>query len=637
MIHTTCSVFLFALLIASQLSAGEKPFRIQVIDSETKRGVPLVELKTTNHIRFVTDSNGIIAFDEPGLMNTSVFFDVSSHGYEFAKDGFGIRGKALQVSPGGRGTLEIKRLNIAVRLYRVTGAGIYRDSALTGEPIPIREPLLNSQVVGQDSVVNAVYKGKIHWFWGDTTRPAYPLGNFHAPGATSELPSNGGLDPRVGVDLRYAVDDQGFARAAAKMAGDGPTWIFGLMVLRGQTGKSSDERLFASYMKIKPPLSIYRRGLCEFDDRAGEFKHVVDLDVHAPAHPGGHSFQHKVNGSEYVYFAEPSPVLRVRATADDLRDLTRYECFTCLKDGSRIKAPELDRDSQGKLRYSWKRNTAPVGPREQAELVKSGRIKEHEGVFQFRDAVTGKAVMPHGGSVYWNDYRKRWITIFVEHFGTSLLGEVWYAEADTPLGPWVYATKIVTHNKYSFYNPKQHPFFDQEGGRRIFFEGTYVTTFSGNDNPTPRYDYNQIMYQLDLADSRVILPAAVYRSNDGGSIRYRFGAADKVSDSTEQPDFSRLAFFAWDRSQEGAVPVYETETKQGTVLTAGSSPAPNARPAFHACPVDEKIRAAVTTPLYEVTGAEGKRIYLTGEESPPPGFQRADRPLCRVGKNPYRP
>src|SRR6185437_11783093 len=95
------------------------------------------------------------------------------------------------------------------------------------------------------------------------------------------------------------------------------------------------------------------------------------------------------------------------------------------------------------------------------------------------------------------------------------LGEVWYAEADSPLGPWVYARKIVTHDKYSFYNPKQHPMFDKENGRIIYFEGTYTTTFSGNNNPTPRYDYNQVMYRLDLSDRRLNLPVAVYRSADG--------------------------------------------------------------------------------------------------------------------------
>ena len=114
---------------------------------------------------------------------------------KYPKDGFGYRGKALEISPGGSARITIKRLNIAERLYRVTGAGIYRDSVLTGDPIPIREPVLNGQVLGQDSVLNALFQGKIYWFWGDTNRPGYPLGNFHMPGATSELPGKGGLDP----------------------------------------------------------------------------------------------------------------------------------------------------------------------------------------------------------------------------------------------------------------------------------------------------------------------------------------------------------------------------------------------------------------------------------------------------------
>jgi hypothetical protein len=49
----------------------------------------------------------------------------------------------------------------------------------------------------------------------------------------------------------------------------------------------------------------------------------------------------------------------------------------------------------------------------------------------------------------------------------------------------------------------QHAFFDQDAGRLIYFEGTYTSTFSGNPDPTPRYDYNQIMYRLDVDDPRL--------------------------------------------------------------------------------------------------------------------------------------
>jgi hypothetical protein len=39
----------------------------------------------------------------------------------------------------------------------------------------------------------------------------------------------------------------------------------------------------------------------------------------------------------------------------------------------------------------------------------------------------------------------------------------------------------------------------------IYFEGTYASTFSRKEDPTPRYDYNQVMYRLDLSDPRLKL------------------------------------------------------------------------------------------------------------------------------------
>ncbi len=78
----------------------------------------------------------------------------------------------------------------------------------------------------------------------------------------------------------------------------------------------------------------------------------------------------------------------------------------------------------------------------------------------------------------WNEFRKHWVLIAVQQFGKpSFLGEVWYAESESPTGPWKRAVKIVTHNRYSFYNPAQHAFFDEDGGRTIYFEGTYSHTF----------------------------------------------------------------------------------------------------------------------------------------------------------------
>src|SRR5687768_2257361 len=130
------------LTVLAHLAPAAEPFAIEVVDEATGRGVPHVELTTTGGITYVTDSAGLVAFDEPELLGRRVHIAIKSHGYEFHKDGFGIAGVALETKPGGSAQLKIKRLNIAERLYRVTGAGIYRDSVLLGRDPPIKRPLL---------------------------------------------------------------------------------------------------------------------------------------------------------------------------------------------------------------------------------------------------------------------------------------------------------------------------------------------------------------------------------------------------------------------------------------------------------------------------------------------------------------
>ena len=131
--------------------AGADPFAIHVIDESTGRGVPLVTLTTTNHIAHTTDSAGWIAFQEPGLMEREVFFHVTSPGYAVGKDGFGFAGVRLTPKAGSTAEVKVMRLNIAERLYRVTGQGIYRDSELLGKPMLLPRANFN-QVTGQDSV-----------------------------------------------------------------------------------------------------------------------------------------------------------------------------------------------------------------------------------------------------------------------------------------------------------------------------------------------------------------------------------------------------------------------------------------------------------------------------------------------------
>jgi hypothetical protein len=272
-------------------------------------------------------------------------------------------------------------------------------------------------------------------------------------------------------------------------------------------------------------------------------------------------------------------------------------------------------------------------------LIGASQLKADEVLLKLQDIETGKPIVAHSGSVTWNRYRQRWIMIALELGGTSMLGEVWYAEADTPIGPWAYARKIVTHDRYDFYNPKQDSFFDKQDGRVIFFEGTYASTFSGNPNPTPRYDYNQIMYKLDLADERLLLPAPVYRLPrpvEGFSTGRRL---DNNLDSTA------IAFFAPDRPGRSLIPIVELTSEQGHRLLRVAGELTKKRdekpsdatlvPIFYALPADEPNPPKTTTPLYEFLSTDGSRhAYSTDANWSAPGFRRTEKPLCRVWRNP---
>jgi hypothetical protein len=503
--HIRASVIFLAALVATAPASADdasRYFAIEVIDADTNRGIPLVELKTTNDIRHYTDSNGLVAFDEPGLMNGKVHFTVSSPGYEMKADGFGIRGVALTPEPGKSARITLTRTQIAERLYRVTGQGIYADTIRLGRIAPLANPTLSGRVTGQDSVLAWPYQGTIRWFWGDTAQPGYPLGNYGTSGATSPLET----DPAKGVDLTYFVDDKGFSRKMVPLDQPGAVWVDAITVLKDAAGR---ERMFGSYQRLKTLGTVLERGLMEFDDATQTFKPIRETDLKSKCFPHGQSLPVTVDDLSYIYFACPFPLVRVRAEWDALTDPSQYESFTCLKSGTRYEKEksQLDRDATGKLHYAWKRDTDPIGPAEQRDLVAAGKMKPDEGSLQLRDIQTKEPVLAHAGTVRWNAFRKRYVMLFTQAGGkASYLGEVWYAEADSPEGPWKSARHVATHPKYSFYNVCHHDFFDQQDGRIIYFEGTYTAEFSGAPFKTPRYDYNQLMYRLDLADPRLVLP-----------------------------------------------------------------------------------------------------------------------------------
>jgi len=470
----------YCLLLAAALVAADRPFVIQVVDSQTGRGVPLVELRTLNQRLWYTDSNGIAAISDAWLMGQDVFFEVRGHGYACDQQFFDRRGKTLRVQAGGRAEIRIRRENIAERLYRITGAGIYEGSVAAGLPVPVADPLLNGKVTGQDTVIAIPYNGRIYWFWGDTFGPA--TANFKVSGATSALPGAGGLDPNVGVNLTYFVDKSGFSKQMLPIDRPGLVWLEGLMLVRDPSGR---ERLVATYTRQQGLTAPEERGVAVFDDAAQVFRVLAQLPP-ARGHRSSHPVRVTDSGRAYWYLY---PTYRVPDDWSAIQDAGAYESYTCEKAGDA-------------LRCGWKPNTPfRDGPQER-RMVERGLLPAEAALFPFIDVETGRPGNFSIGSVAWNAYRQKWIMI------AGAMGDVYYSEADAPQGPWRCARRVVQHDRYNFYNVVHHPFFDKDGGRVIYFEGTYTTAFVSGAQPTPLYDYNQIMYRLSLDDARLRLPAS---------------------------------------------------------------------------------------------------------------------------------
>src|SRR5687767_587242 len=161
------------------------------------------------------------------------------------------------------------------------------------------------------------YRGKIYWFYGDTNRPGYPLGQFATSGAMSEMPGNGGLDPSVGIDLNYFTDKSGFSRGMIAIEEPGVKWLTGIMNVRDENGK---EKLVARYDRRKGLAERYEHGLMVYDDEKEVFQKAMALEKDAKLFPDGVPFGVRVDDEDYYYFPGPytTPLARVRARLKDV-------------------------------------------------------------------------------------------------------------------------------------------------------------------------------------------------------------------------------------------------------------------------------------------------------------------------------
>src|SRR5262249_20146621 len=160
----------------------------------------------------------------------------------------------------------------------------------------------------------------------------------------------------------------------------GPTWIFGLVVLKDPPGGS--ERMFACYSKIRPPLETYERGLVEFNPATNTFEKAAVYPLDAPNYPEGQTFQHTVGGVPYVYFATAFPLVRVRAEPEALKHAEQFEAFTCLAPGQPPDQPRIVRDGSGSPVWAWTAGAPALTPTLQARLIKDGVLRPEEAILQ---------------------------------------------------------------------------------------------------------------------------------------------------------------------------------------------------------------------------------------------------------------
>jgi hypothetical protein len=259
------------------------------------------------------------------------------------------------------------------------------------------------------------------------------------------------LEPPIHIKFDFLQDEQGKVRSIAQMPGPGPTWLGGYCQVVDANGQ---QRLVATYEKIEPPMSVYEVGFCEWDVESENFKHLKTLwqrsDGKMPIYPTGHPIlRNDENGRSWFLFGHAIPNLKVPASFESLIDPA-----------------------------SW----IQLDPTDQVISTQ------------------GKAVRVHRGHIVWNDYINQWMFLFTQMDGSaSHLGEIWIAVSDSPQGPFREAIHVATHPNYTFYNPRVHPELTESTPEIVLFEGTFTQTFSGQPERTPRYNYNQMLYRLDLS------------------------------------------------------------------------------------------------------------------------------------------
>ena len=482
------------------LLAAANYFAIRVVDAATGRGVPQADLVMTDGTRYTTDSGGTVAFNRAGYLNTADTFVLESYGYALAS---GTRSFTVTPTLGGSTTVPLARTQVAQRMYRESGEDLYKQTVAVGGTSPVTTTnanpnLSNAYVFGQDSGLTAVYKGKLYEFWGDTGVDTNydgqdELGNFRTTGGVMSLPANGGLDPAAGENISYFVDGNSRPKAMFPTASFGLSdklfWASSPIVTHDAGGA---ERMVIAYAAVDGSGAATDKGFGVWNDSTQQFDKIASFPTTAPVAPGQNATHATFDGLDYWVIPNGNSFIRVRDTYADVTNINSYQVYTPLKPGTTftttnafggntITAANINTDAAtGKVVWTWAANTTPINGVIYADLANRGLVPWAQNPFAFADADSSGHVAFSTSAVSYNDYLKAWTFIGQQSFGSSFIGEVWYATAPTVTGPWALARKVQTdartngvNDPYTFYNLIQHPYYDANSPY-LYYSGTYT-------------------------------------------------------------------------------------------------------------------------------------------------------------------
>ena len=109
----------------------------------------------------------------------------------------------------------------------------------------------------------------------------------------------------------------------------------------------------------------------------------------------------------------------------------------------------------------------------------------------------------------------------------------------------------------------------------------------------------------------------------------------KPEEAIAAPDLARIAFFALDQPGVDTVTVSQSKTGAGNpclkVESSARTDSAKSQFQFFALAANMKHPPAATVPLYEyIERGSDRRAYSTEKSLELPGFERQEKPICRV-------